>query len=320
MEFELKLLCDEFIKNRDTIVSSFVLKGYEITAASAMIFINNEITAKKDKLNEMNSLLKNHASLFSNFRGICTVPVVSMLAASTNPNLTIKKLIEIKELINNRFFNDNYSIISSFILLELVEEEKYLEVLDRAKYLYDEIKRTHAFLTNREDVLYCILLATSNKTNDVILAEVEQYYQLLKKNFVSNNAVQSLSHILTLEESDINDECNKLLNFYNKLKQHGYKYGTTFELPTLALLSKVNVDIDVLLKDFSSVEQFLKKQKGYGFFGLCSKVRYLHTAMLLLKHYTKDSNDNTIFINLTLSHIILKYMMASSAAYGSAFI
>ncbi|MBU5454450.1 DUF4003 family protein [Caproiciproducens sp. MSJ-32] len=41
---------------------------------------------------------------------------------------------------------------------------------------------------------------------------MEYAYKKLKKHFISSNSVQSVSHVLTLTEGDIDLKINKLLN------------------------------------------------------------------------------------------------------------
>ena len=53
-------------------------------------------------------------------------------------------------------------------------------------------------MTSGEDSTFCALMALLDKTDEVLLGDAEECYKILKSNFFSSNAVQSLSHVLAM--------------------------------------------------------------------------------------------------------------------------
>ena len=56
----------------------------------------------------------------------------------------------------------------------------------------------HGRMTSGEDSTFCALIALLDKTDEVLLGDAEECYKILKSNFFSSNAVQSLSHVLAM--------------------------------------------------------------------------------------------------------------------------
>ena len=100
------------------------------------------------------------------------------------------------------------------------------------------MKNVHPFLTSGEDSIYAAMLALSEQSEEDIVDEAENCYRLLKPEFFSGNAVQSLSLVLTLCEGSAEEKCNAVMELFRELKARGYKYGTEYELSTLGLFSR----------------------------------------------------------------------------------
>jgi len=164
-------------------------------------------------------------------------------------------------------------------------------------------------------------MALSEYSDQQLLTEMERCYEELKPHFFSGNAVQSLSHVLSLTEGSASVKCRRTMELYNSLKQQGYKYGTNEELATLGVLGLLETDIRTLTGEMMEVDDYLKTQKGFGAMGIGSRQRLMYAGMLVAsEHIGTDSKMNAAAIQSAVSIVVAQQaaMCAALAASTSA--
>lgn len=142
----------------------------------------------------------------------------------------------------------------------------------------------------------------------------EKFFAIMKRK------VQSLSHVLALGEGTPEEKCCKTIEMYRKLKEKGYKYGTGYELATLGILALLPEEPELVMQDVMEVDDYLSKEKGYGFFGIGKKQRLMHAGMLVVSDYMESENNlvmNSAAIGGTIS-LIAAQQAAMCAAIAAA--
>ena len=155
-------------------------------------------------------------------------------------------------------------------------------MIKKTKLIYDLMKKEHPFLTSAEDSPFAALIAISDLSPEDALQEMESCYQILRPYFFFCNSVQSLSHILALSNLSAKEKCDRTLQFFEQLKSRGCRYGTGYELATLGILALFDSPEQLFLDDICSVETYLSKQRGFGFFGVGSKQRLMYAGILAM--------------------------------------
>lgn len=313
MEQKLQSICAEFTDNKNIYKEAFPLEDKILFPVCAMMHIDKDIKADKNKLLECKNILKENTNAFSNFRNLTKLPMITQMALSSNPEEKIKTTLSLHKIFKKNFNDSCYLALGAMIITDIIEPNDYDKVIQKANNIYKFMKNIHPFLTSSEDIVYCLLLAVSDKNEDEIIKQTEECYNLLKNNFSSANAVQTLSHALTLYDGSSNEKCQKFMTLYNDLKASGYKYGKSLELSTLSLVGNINVENHEFIEKFGEVNIYLKSQKGYGLLGIDEKQRYMHTIMILLKYYGAEGDNTTNFANTTISILIAQQIAAMSA-------
>lgn len=288
MREELKVLCKEFIENRDLAKEAFVWESSYMPPICAGILTDKNQTLTADKLKEYKQMIKDKTGIFSNFRGTGISPMACMLATGDDAEKLLADALEIHEELKKHFWSSQYLPLVSMIVAQMAEKDRYSYIVQRTKQIYDLMKQEHPFLTSSEDGPFAAMLAFAECSPEAITAEVEKCYQILKPKFFSGNAVQSLSHVLALGEGSAEMKCRKLEELFDALKAKGYKYGTDYELATLGALSILPFDTANMVRDVVEVADFLEGQKGYGFLGATKKQRLMHAATLVSKAYVGE--------------------------------
>lgn len=321
----LSALCSSFIENRDLVKSAFAWENAALYPVCAAIFTEKRKRADVARLHECRDLLKAQTGVFSNFRSTAKLAMIAMMAVDRDPEEKLSKALRVYDALKERFWGSQYLPVASMIIADAVGADRYGEIAARTRHLYDLIKSEHPFLTSGEDSAFAALLALSRLTDEQVVSETETCYRLLKTEFASRNAVQSLSHVLALSEGRAEEKCAATIQLFQDLKAQGYQYGTNYELATLGVLAMLPADQKAVMTDVMEVDDFLSGQKGYGIFSLGKKQRIMHAGMLVTSDYVGQSDTmHTAAVGGTLSLIAAQQaamcaaIAASSAAAASS--
>lgn len=285
MRESLKEKCRLFIENRDVIKSAFPMENAYMHSLCASYFMNRGILATVEGLKETRKMLKGRLSSFSSFRGSVELSMVAMLYLDGASERTLEDAISVYSLLKKKFpLSGEYLPVAAMMIAQSVTEDGWEELVARSRRIYEMMKDEHPFLTSSEDCVFAVMLALSQRSDDEIIRELEVCYNILKERFSDRNAVQSLSHVLALVDADREsaaDKCRDTIRLFDALKEKKHKYGTGYELPTLGVLATLPCGIDEAARDLLEVSDFLKAQKGYGFFGFDRVARMMHAAVIL---------------------------------------
>lgn len=321
MNEQTKLRAQKLIENRDHVKSVFSWDSGLLHLACAGIYTVKDKTVDEKVLKYCKGLLKNRVGAFSNFRGTARIPIAAMLAVSENPEKELENALKMHDLLKKYFWASTYLPLAALILTEMASEDEYDKIAVRTRIIYERMKAEHPFLTSGEDSAFCALMALSDKSDDMLIQEAESCYHILKENFFSLNAVQSLSHVLALCDGNAELKCQRTMELFTRLKEAGYKYGTSYELPTLGILSMSKADSCEIVRDMIEVDDWLSNQKGFGFLGSVSKKqRLMYAGILVQKDYFSEETMQTAAVNGTISLLVVQEaaMCAAVAASSAA--
>ncbi len=293
MRESLNNTCARFIANRDLFKSAFPYENSILFPVCASAFMNCSRQLDAEGLKEIRKLLKKRVGVFSGFRSTSELPLVAMLAADESPEERLEKAITVYDLLKKQFFSSEFLPVAAMVISGAVDAERYGEVCERTKRIYVLMKKEHPFLTSSEDCVFAAMLALSDKSDEALIREVETCYDTLKEKFYDRNALQSLSHVLALagdEFSTANGKCRDTARLFDVLKEKKYRYGTGYALSTLGVLATLPCGVEETARDLIDAAEFLKTQKGYGFFGFDKQQRLLHASMIVTAEHIGGSD------------------------------
>ncbi len=311
--------CKNLIKNKETMKSAFAWEDGLTHLACAGIFINKEQMANEKVLLQCKDILKRNTGIFSNFKSTAKPMIVAMLAANENPQLLLERGLKVYDLLKEEFMSSVYLPIAAMIIAQYADEARYAELAQRTRRIYKQMRADHPFLTSGEDSTFCALMALLDKSDEALLGDAEECYKILKNNFFSSNAVQSLSHVLAMCDGEPEIKCQRTMELFQKLKAAGHKYGTSYELPTLGVLAMADDNQDEIVAEMVEIDQWLSEQKGFGFFsGISAKQRLMYAGMIAQQDYINDKMMQTAAVNGVVSLIVAQQAAMCAAITASA--
>lgn len=312
--------CKNLIKNKETMKSAFAWEDGLTHLACAGIFINKEQTANEEMLLQCKDILKRNTGIFSNFKSTAKPMIVAMLAANENPQLLMERGLKVYDLLKEEFMSSVYLPIAAMIIAQYADEARYAELAQRTRRIYKQMRAGPSFPDHQgRTSTFCALMALLDKPDEVLLGDAEECYKILKNNFFSSNAVQSLSHVLAMCDGEPENKCQKTMELFQKLKEAGHKYGTSYELPTLGVLAMADGNQDEIAAEMAEIDQWLSEQKGFGFFSsISAKQRLMYAGMIAQQDYINDKMMQSAAVNGVISLIVAQQAAMCAAITASA--
>lgn len=298
--------CELYIGNCETLKKNLKLENVYLIHTCAGLYTEKGISVDVERFEHCKKLLKSSQGIFSTFRGHVEIMTSTILALSDNPEEKLERSITTFGKLKKEYADAYPVAILALILDNLASPDEADAVITRSKALYKLMKKEHPFITSHQDAPFAVLLAFSEKSDEELIADMEECYTLTKMPFDDSDSRQSLSHVLALGTGTAKERSEKLNSLYNKLKENGRKYSRYFELSTLGSLAILPVDEDVLIADILEADAYLKEQKGYGgLFGIDKATRLSHAVSLVSGIYSGSESTvpNTAEITGVMARI-----------------
>lgn len=324
MNEQTKRNCELLVENRDHARDVFTWDGGLIHLACAGIFTARGTAADENVLDMSRKLLNKRVGIFSNFRSAARAPIAAMLAVSGSPECALENGLAVYGLLKQEFWTSAYLPLASMMIAQAVPPLRYGEVAARTGTIYHRMKAEHPFLTSAEDSAFCALMALSEKSDDELIGGAEECYRLLKPDFFSGNAVQSLSHALALCDGAAAEKCGRTMELYGALCDAGRRYGTGYELPTLGVLAMSDGNLTAIAQEMTEIDGWLSGQKGFGFFSsVTAKQLLMYSGIVAMRDYFGEDMMQAAAVSSTVSLVVAQQAalcaaLASSAAAASA--
>ena len=317
MNQELQRRCELFVDNKNVLDKKFVWDSAMIMPVCAMLHADLDKKVDVERLTECKTLLKKKVDVFSNFRSYAELVLISKMSFSDNPEGYLEQVIQTYNMIKKcKMSSSVYTVLAAMVVVDNVDDVQRESVIEKAAVIYAQMKKDHPFLTSTEDVSFAILMAMSDMPEEKMMSEMENCYKILKAKFSSANAVQSLSHILAMSEQETVVKCDEVLKLNSRLKEKKKSFDSN-AISVLGGLNMIDTDKEKLVAEIIEVDEFLKTQKGFGFWGIGEKQRLLFAASLVMNQYGSGENSAQVtVISSTITAIIVQYtaMLAAVTA------
>ncbi len=318
MEESLRQTCVDFLTYRDICRKSFLWTGYrQVFPVCAYIYLNHHIEPDLEQTKYCKEILRENSGFFSSFRGSGEPIFVAMLATEKDPGLKMRAASQAYSALRQFFGPSAYLPFLAMIMPDMMPNGMFKQFAQDARKLFDDINRNHRVLTGQEDVIFAGLLClkTEREVPD-LLDEIEYLYEHLSKTSIFNlNAMQSLSHALTLCQGTARVKYRNLEDLCKFLKYAEINYGKSYEMIPLGILANLGIDTQNLCCDLMEVYEFLGKDDGYGFFGFNNRTRLVHACLILCAYYMAGTVE---LASAVIVSVLLEIQQQQAAAAAAA--
>lgn len=293
MNEQLMNECRKYLACREELTKVFKFEMDSMVAVCAADACSKGITVDADKIKKCQKILEKNTGIFSGFRQNMEISMIMMLAGADDPEEKMKQANDFYKVLKKYHGDSEYLAYSAAVLTDMTTLERVEEIGERSKRIYQLMKKEHRFLTGSGDVVFAILLAFSEKTDEAMIEEMEECYRILKEHRYDQDTIQSISHIFTLAEGTPKEKCSRLTALFDMLTAAGKKYSKHYKLAVLAALSLSDTPVEELAAEIIAVNDELAQQKGYkGVFGMDKQTALMHAVMIVSNYHMETQNVN----------------------------
>lgn len=308
MKQELQEKCQLFVENKNTLDKSFVWDSMMIMPVCAMLHAEENKKVDTTRIKDCRKLLKGKAGIFSGFRSHSELVLLSKMAMSDNPAGYLEQALQAYDLIKKyKMSESSFTALAAMILVDNVGITEWEAVLKKAQTIYMRMKKNHPFLTGTEDVSFAILMAMSEVPEEQLMQEMEACYKILSKKFGSSDGAQSLSHVLAMDGKETMMKCEEIFEWNQMFKAKKKRFDDT-GIVLYGGLNMLDINKDSILEEIIEVDEYLKTQKGFGFFGIDAHQRLMYATILVMNQYNNtERNAQVTMLSSAIGVIIAEY-------------
>lgn len=312
MHSEIKSRIDLLVENYEALRLRFMADSKFLNHFSSLVHASNDRKVDIAALKKIRAAMKEDTGIFSFFRGINESILMSFLYFEEDYNNSIKNTLSVYEKVkSNGISRSNYMPIAAYNIAKEVPSKSYDYTIKRMKEFYNAIKKGNYWNTNAKDFVFLALLAVTDLEVEKASKMVQYYYNNLKSiGLPKGTELQLLSYILTILGGESEKIFKNIINICSEFKEKNLKLGR-YVIPSLGILAFINADISEVAQEIKEANEYLKRKKGYGFFGLSNDMRMLLIVSLICHIYLEKEES---FTNETEIIAVAKRQLIMSAA------
>ncbi|MBS8266400.1 DUF4003 domain-containing protein [Mesobacillus boroniphilus] len=282
----------------------------------ASLYISNNRTFDMNRFTELAEFIKSESGIFSPLRSESRFTFAAMLDTRfESPKEKFPAFIAAyNALVSEGFSKNTFTYIAAMQLVtaNLVDLKSLSE---RARAIYKKMREEHLFLTGHSDYPLAVMLAQHDRQTDEMISYIEDLYSKLSQNgFRKGNDLQSMSHILSLNENSTADDMVALsTEIYDRMKKEGIKPKSMF-YPQIALLTLIEKGNDNL----SEIKAIWEQLNAEKLFKWKKDINFMMAVNFVISDKVEHSPLLQTNLSTTIETLIQAQQAASIAAISSA--
>lgn len=282
MQQAVKEKLDLFVDCRRLISREFKFQTDVLSVGAALVFVNAGVLPDIGKMKDCRKIIHAKTKALSGFQGMVELMLLGKMSLRDDPEKYLNEVLATYDLLKTSKVVENYEeIIAAVNIVDANRFDDREAVIGKYKSIYAGMKKEHPILTNTGDYPFVMMLALSDKGVDDIVKEIEECYTYMRENFkAGRDAVQGISEIFALYDTEVKTKCDRAIKIYDRIKEAGARYGKNHEFASLAVLADLDADESVLASEIIEASAYLQNNEGFGNFVLGSSERLMFAAMV----------------------------------------
>ncbi len=285
MRQSLQARCEAQILNEATVKTGHSFEYESLIKLAALEYTNAGRAVDADRLKECKQIIKDEVGIFSNFRGHMQYLVQVKMALSDDPRAYFEGVLGVYDQLKAGMFVPGELVaMAAMTIYDNCPSEARAEVVAKTRDAYAMIKEQHPFLTGEEDMALIALMIMAGIDPSQAAAKAEELYVMLKDSFLpGSDTPQAVAMILALYDKPAAQKVADYLALFNACKEAGHATSRDKAAAIYAAFAGMDADPAELAAEIGEVDDWLKKQKGYGAFGTGASVRRVFAATYVLE-------------------------------------
>jgi hypothetical protein len=291
MRHTLQERCEAQIRNEAMLRKGHKLEFESIMKLAAMLYVNAGREVDVARLRECKRILKDKVGLLSNFRGHMQYLVQVKMALSDDPAAYLDGVLDIYQRLKaGRVLPGEMVAMAATTIYENCPADVRDTVVDKTRTAYAKIKEQHRFLTGEEDLALIALMVMAGIDPDRAAKRAEELYAILKGRYLpGSDTPQTVAMVLSLSDKPAKQKAQEFFGLYDACKAAGHATSKDKAMAIYATYADLEANLSEVVAEIGEVDDWLKRQKGYGALGVGASIRRLFAATLVLEDRVEDS-------------------------------
>ena len=239
-----------FTENYECALRIYRFNGALSAAAFATMMIGRRPSwqADEERIRIAQRCVKANASVFSTLRsGYAREMVCAAVASSSDPEVAIKNIVRIREMLKSGFLDNSGHDIAACILYMSAEPSRYEELARKTMAIYSEVTGKHPVIAWGKDLTNLALLALSDKSAEQIASDLEDCYNALRAYYSNATAALYAASALAWFNGDAESKALRTRELHDELKKVRFHFASE-GLEIIALMAGMfNADCNAII-------------------------------------------------------------------------
>jgi hypothetical protein len=223
-----------------------------------------------------------------------------------------------KILKRSGFHSSGYLSAAAYALYSTTQQNLEQNKVEKAKIIYDAMRKQHPFLTSSDDYASAVILASSDRTVDDLITDAETTYKMLKESgLYIGNGLQFLSYILVFDKESPENKATRCKQIISCLRDYKYRVSSMY-YGTIGFLALTGDRCEEAIKDVMDVIAFMKENQCHGLGE--KEFNLMIAAAVVCKSYLgrNESSEKTAILRIGLDATVQAIIAAQVAACAAA--
>ena len=300
-----------FLENDRELKNGFMWEQSIVKKNVAFQLANKNQRIHLNEVKAMVDYMKKNTSAFSYFRQ-SLFPIAALLTTHKDSRQIFDLTVQYYDRLKEHFRRSPYLPYVAFFLASETKPAEADQTIEKAAQFYKLMKEKHFWLTSDDDYMFAVLLANSDTDISHIVHEMTECYLYLNERGIrKGNALQTMSHILSLSDESVYKKCDRLLEFEQLLKNEKIKLDP-YTRSLLAILSIVENDVQAAVNKIVATDNTLASQSGFGNWSLGRAGRNMFSIALTISDDLQKPQADTL--QATIQNSIQSLLLAQQTA------
>ncbi len=325
MNATLQAKCDLFAENIRTFKDAFAWDSSMISVACSALYTTRGVPADGAYLKECARILRKREGIFSEFRGHTKPFVATRMSLSGAPEAYLDDLRYVYKILRRgKFFGSEMYVLAASTILDHSDASGAEAACERAREIFNRMRREHPWLTSESDMPFAAMLSVLDVPVDVLIDDMEACFQLLRPKFHRGEALQSLSHVLSVSDLPPEEKCGRVAELFDTLKEMKHRYSRGYELAPLGALVMLDLPPEEIAYEIAEADTYLKGARGCGNLLMGADIRRMYSAMLVMNEHmpehdlTEDARISSVIATVIALEVCMIIACSSSTSAASA--
>ena len=290
MKQSLQERCEVQVRNEKALRKGHFLEHEQVLKLAAMMYANAGREVDQAYIKECKKILKSKVGLLSNFRGTMQYLVQVKMSLADDPEAYIDGVLAVYQRLKEGLILPGEMVaMAALTIYENAPAGSYDEVVDKTRDAYSKIKAQHRFLTGEEDIALVALMVIADIDPDEVAEKAEELYLMLKERYLpGSDTPQSAAMVLALSNKPAEQKVEDFFALYDACKEAKHATSKDKSMTIYATYADLDADRAEIVAEIGEVDDWLKKQKGYGALGVGKSVRRLLAATFVLEDRQRE--------------------------------